>query len=81
MLSREWFLYVFGRWLLLSGISGALVQYLFADIFHIKTIPAFLLNQFILACVFWYVDKLIFQKTSQEKYSTILSFPKNSGAL
>ena len=76
MFSREWFLYVFGRWLLLSGISGALVQYLFADIFHIKTIPAFLLNQFILACVFWYVDKLIFRGHFKRNIAQFFRFPR-----
>lgn len=61
MFSREWVFYVFGRWVIMSGIAGAMVQFLFSDIIGIHTIPAFLLNQFCLACVFWYVDKLIFR--------------------
>ncbi|MCK4277865.1 MAG: hypothetical protein KAW82_01590 [Desulfurellaceae bacterium] len=42
MFSKEWFVYVFGRWLMLAGIAGSLVQ-------------------FILACIFWFVDKTIFK--------------------
>ena len=61
MFSKEWFVYVFGRWLMLAGIAGSLVQYLFCDILNFPTIPAFLLNQFILACIFWFVDKTIFK--------------------
>ena len=62
MFSKEWFIYVFLRWLALAGIAGALLQYLLCDIFGFLTIPAFLLNQFILACGFWFVDKIIFKQ-------------------
>ncbi|KTB47508.1 hypothetical protein [Dehalogenimonas alkenigignens] len=62
MFSREWFVYVFGRWILLSGIAGAIMQVIIADKFGVPTFPAFLLNQLILASVFWYVDKYIFQR-------------------
>ncbi|MEL7562700.1 hypothetical protein [Dehalogenimonas sp. 4OHTPN] len=62
MFSREWFVYVFGRWILLSGIAGAIMQVIIADRLGIPTFPAFLLNQLILASVFWYVDKYIFQR-------------------
>jgi hypothetical protein len=78
MFSREWFIYVFGRWILLSGIAGALVQYLFADIVGIHTIPAFLLNQFLLACVFWYVDKYIFRHHFG-RVKEIFKFPRIKG--
>ncbi|MDD4876263.1 MAG: hypothetical protein PHQ86_03925 [Dehalococcoidales bacterium] len=78
MFSKEWFVYVFGRWILLSGIAGALVQYLFADKLGILTIPAFLLNQFILACIFWYVDKYIFQRHFG-RIKTIFKFPRIRG--
>jgi len=78
MFSKEWFIYVFGRWVFLSGIAGALVQYLFADIFGIKTIPAFLLNQFLLACVFWYVDKYIFRRHFG-RVKEIFKFPRIKG--
>jgi len=74
MFSREWFIYVFGRWIFLSGIAGSLVQYLFADRFKIPTIPAFLLNQLLLACIFWYVDKYIFQR-HLGKVKQIFKFP------
>ena len=78
MFSKEWFIYVFGRWILLAGIAGALVQYLFADELGIHTIPAFLLNQFLLACVFWYVDKYIFRRHFG-KVRTIFRFPRIKG--
>jgi hypothetical protein len=78
MFSKEWFIYVFGRWVFLSGIAGALVQYLFADIFGINTIPAFLLNQFLLACVFWYVDKYIFRRHFG-RVKAIFKFPRIKG--
>ena len=78
MFSKEWFLYVFGRWILLSGIAGALVQYLFSDIWGIATIPAFLLNQFCLACVFWYVDKYIF-KSHLKNIADFFRFPRIKG--
>ena len=78
MFSREWFIYVFGRWLLLSGIAGALVQYVFADKLGIHTIPAFLLNQFLLACIFWYVDKYIFQHHFG-RVKEIFRFPRIKG--
>jgi len=74
MFSKEWLIYVFGRWVLFSGIAGALIQYLFADKLGIHTIPAFLLNQFLLACVFWYVDKYIFRRHFG-KVRTIFRFP------
>lgn len=76
MFSKEWFFYVFGRWLLISGVAGAMVQYFFADLLRIHTIPAFLLNQFCLACVFWYVDKLIFRRHFQENLSSFFHFPR-----
>lgn len=78
MFSKDWFVYVFGRWLLLSGIAGALVQFVFADKFGIATIPAFLLNQFVLACVFWYVDKYIFQRHFN-RVKEIFKFPRVRG--
>ena len=78
MFSREWFIYVFGRWVLLSGIAGALIQYLFSDKFLIPTIPAFLLNQFLLACVFWYVDRYIFQRHFG-RVKEIFKFPRIKG--
>lgn len=76
MFSREWFVYVFGRWVVVSGIAGAIVQYLFSDLLHIHTIPAFLLNQFCLACVFWYVDKLIFKRHFKENLREFFRFPR-----
>ncbi len=76
MFSKEWFFYVFGRWILISGFAGAMVQYFFADLLRIHTIPAFLLNQFCLACVFWYVDKLIFRRHFQENLSSFFHFPR-----
>ena len=79
MFSKEWFIYVFGRWILLSGIAGALVQYLFADKLHIHTIPAFLLNQLLLACIFWYVDKYIFQRHFSH-VKEIFKFPRVKGS-
>ena len=78
MFSREWFIYVFGRWVLLSGIAGALVQFLFADVLGIHTIPAFLLNQLLLGCVFWYVDKYIFQQHFG-RVKAIFKFPRIKG--
>jgi methionine synthase I (cobalamin-dependent) len=74
--SKEWFFYVFGRWLVMSGIAGALVQFVLADRLGIHTIPAFLLNQFLLACVFWYVDKLIFKRHFKETISRFFRFPR-----
>ena len=62
MFSKEWFIYIFGRWIALSGIAGALAQFVLSDKLGIPTIPAFLINQLILGCVFWYVDKYIFRK-------------------
>lgn len=76
MFSREWFFYVFGRWVVISGIAGAIVQYLFSDMLKIHTIPAFLLNQFCLACVFWYVDKLIFKRHLSKGLSEFFRFPR-----
>lgn len=78
MFSKDWFVYVFGRWLLLSGIAGACVQFIFADKLGIATVPAFLLNQFILACVFWYVDKYIFQRHFN-RVKEIFKFPRVKG--
>ncbi|MEA3442841.1 MAG: hypothetical protein U9R04_05100 [Chloroflexota bacterium] len=79
MFSREWFIYVFGRWILLSGIAGALLQYCLADKIGIHTIPAFLLNQFLLACIFWYVDRYIFQRHFS-RVKEIFKFPRIKGA-
>jgi methionine synthase I (cobalamin-dependent) len=76
MFSREWFFYVFGRWVVISGIAGAIVQYLFSDMLKIPTIPAFLINQFCLACVFWYVDKLIFKRHLSKGLSDFFHFPR-----
>jgi len=76
MFSKEWFIYVFGRWVVVSGIAGAIVQYFFADMLHIHTIPAFLLNQFCLACVFWYVDRLIFKRHFKENLLEFFRFPR-----
>jgi methionine synthase I (cobalamin-dependent) len=76
MFSREWFFYVFGRWVVISGIAGAIVQYFFSDLLGIHTIPAFLLNQFCLACVFWYVDKLIFKRHFERGLSEFFRFPR-----
>ncbi|MBF4482054.1 hypothetical protein [Dehalococcoides mccartyi] len=78
MFSKEWFVYVIGRWLLLSGIAGALIQFVFADKLGIATIPAFLLNQFVLACVFWYVDKYIFQRHFN-RVKEVFKFPRVKG--
>ena len=78
MFSKEWFIYVFGRWLLLAGIAGALLQFLLCDRLAIHTIPAFLLNQFLLACVFWYVDKYIFQRHFS-RVKAIFKFPRIKG--
>ncbi len=78
MFSREWFIYVFGRWVLLSGIAGALVQFLFSDVLGVHTIPAFLLNQLLLGCVFWYVDKYIFQQHFG-RVKAIFKFPRVKG--
>ena len=79
MFSKEWFIYVFGRWILLAGIAGALIQYLFADKLGIHTIPAFLLNQFLLACIFWYVDKYIFQRHFS-RLKEVFKFPRIKGS-
>lgn len=78
MFSREWFVYVFGRWILLSGIAGALMQVLIADKLGVPTFPAFLLNQLILASVFWYVDKYIFQRHFSS-VKQIFRFPRVRG--
>jgi len=76
MFSKEWFVYVFGRWVVVSGIAGAIVQYLFSDLLRIHTIPAFLLNQLCLACVFWYVDKLIFKRHFKDNLLNFFRFPR-----
>jgi hypothetical protein len=78
MFSKEWFTYVFGRWILLSGIAGAMVQYVLADRLTIPTIPAFLLNQLLLASVFWYVDKYIFRRHFS-KVRELFRFPRIKG--
>jgi hypothetical protein len=78
MFSREWFIYVFGRWILLSGIAGAALQVLLRQEFGIPDFPAFLLNQLMLACVFWYVDKYIFQRHFT-KVKEIFKFPRVKG--
>src|SRR5208283_3416858 len=78
MFSREWFIYVFGRWILLSGIAGATVQVIIADKLGVPTFPAFLLNQLLLACVFWYVDKYIFQRHFGA-VKAIFKFPRVKG--
>ncbi|AKG53143.1 hypothetical protein DGWBC_0459 [Dehalogenimonas sp. WBC-2] len=78
MFSREWFVYVFGRWILLSGIAGALMQVLIADKLGVPTFPAFLLNQLILASVFWYIDKYIFQRHFSS-VKQIFRFPRVRG--
>jgi hypothetical protein len=76
--SKEWFVYVFGRWILLSGIAGAIMQVIIADKIGIPTFPAFLLNQLILASVFWYVDKYIFQRHFSA-VKQIFKFPRVRG--
>jgi len=78
MFSREWFIYVFGRWILLSGIAGATLQVLLRSQIGIPDFPAFLLNQLLLACVFWYVDKYIFQR-HLGKVKEIFKFPRVKG--
>lgn len=78
MFSREWFIYVFGRWILLSGIAGAALQVLLRGQIGIPDFPAFLLNQLILACIFWYVDKYIFQRHFS-KVKEIFKFPRVKG--
>ena len=78
MFSKEWFVYVFGRWILLSGIAGSLLQYLFSDKMGIQTIPAFLLNQLLLAFVFWYVEKYIFRRHFS-KIKATFKFPRIRG--
>lgn len=78
MFSREWFIYVFGRWILLSGIAGAALQVLLRSQIGIPDFPAFLLNQLMLACVFWYVDKYIFQR-HLGKVKEIFKFPRVKG--
>jgi hypothetical protein len=79
MFSREWFVYVFGRWILLSGIAGAIVQVIIADKLGVPTFPAFLLNQLLLASVFWYVDKYIFQRHFGA-VKEMFKFPRVKGA-
>lgn len=78
MFSREWFVYVFGRWILLSGIAGAIMQVIIADKIGVPTFPAFLINQLILASVFWYVDKYIFQRHFSA-VKQIFKFPRVQG--
>jgi hypothetical protein len=78
MFSREWFIYVFGRWILLSGIAGATLQVLLRQQIGIPDFPAFLLNQLMLACVFWYVDKYIFQR-HLGKVKELFRFPRIKG--
>ena len=78
MFSREWFIYVFGRWILLSGIAGALLQVLLRQQLGIPDFPAFLLNQLLLACVFWYVDKFIFRR-HLGKVKELFRFPRIKG--
>jgi hypothetical protein len=78
MFSREWFVYVFGRWILLSGIAGATLQVLLRGQLGIPDFPAFLLNQLMLACVFWYVDKYIFQR-HLGKVKELFRFPRIKG--
>ena len=78
MFSREWFIYVFGRWILLSGIAGAALQVLLRSQIGIPDFPAFLLNQLLLACVFWYVDKYIFQRHFG-KVKQLFKFPRVKG--
>jgi hypothetical protein len=78
MFSREWFVYVFGRWILLSGIAGAALQVLLRSEIGIPDFPAFLLNQLLLACVFWYVDKYIFQRHFG-KVKQLFRFPRVKG--
>lgn len=74
---KSWIIYVFGRWILLSGIAGALMQYLLSDMLKIHTIPAFLLNQFILANVFWFIDKAIFKGYFSIPHITLWQIEKN----
>ncbi|MGA2368687.1 MAG: hypothetical protein ABSF74_09005 [Dehalococcoidia bacterium] len=78
MFSREWFIYVFGRWILLSGIAGAILQVLLRERLGIPDFPAFLINQLLLACVFWYVDKYIFQRHFG-KVKQLFKFPRIKG--
>jgi len=78
MFSKEWFIYVFGRWILLSGIAGATLQVLLRGHIGIPDFPAFLINQLILACVFWYVDKYIFQRHFG-KVKQLFKFPRIKG--
>lgn len=78
MFSKEWFVYVFGRWILLSGIAGAALQVLLREKWGIPDFPAFLLNQLMLACVFWYVDKYIFQRHFG-KVKQLFRFPRIKG--
>ncbi len=78
MFSKEWFIYVFGRWIILSGIAGACLQVLLRGQLGIPDFPAFLLNQLLLACVFWYVDKYIFQR-HLVKVKELFKFPRIKG--
>jgi len=78
MFSKEWFIYVFGRWILLSGIAGALLQVLLRQQLGIPDFFAFMLNQLLLACVFWYVDKYIFQR-HLSKVKQLFKFPRIKG--
>jgi len=78
MFSREWFIYVFGRWILLSGIAGAILQVILREKLDIPDFWAFLLNQFLLASVFWYVDKFIFRR-HLGKVKELFRFPRIKG--
>jgi hypothetical protein len=78
MFSKEWFIYVFGRWILLSGLAGAALQVLLRQELGIPDFPAFLLNQFILACFFWYIDKYIFGRHFG-KVKQLFKFPRIKG--
>jgi hypothetical protein len=78
MFSKEWFIYVFGRWILLSGIAGATLQVILRQQMGIPDFPAFLLNQLLLACVFWYIDKYIFQRHFG-KVKELFRFPRIKG--
>jgi len=78
MFSKAWLTYVFGRWLLLSGIAGSLVTWALADKAGLNTIVAFLIQQFILACVFWYVDKWIFNRHFNA-VKDVFKFPRVRG--
>jgi len=78
MFSKDWLIYVFGRWILLSGIAGATLQVLLRQQMGIPDFPALLLNQLLLACVFWYVYKYIFQ-CHFGKVKELFRFPRVKG--